>query len=415
MIYCYLLIVALSPDLCRTTTYGVYAGETKIGRLVLSLTRKDRAYVYTTDFEAVLRTPRRVQHLYLHEEKSFSSQKPHRLRSIVHGSNLTGKREAWRGEIKNRQFVVTAGGKRLVASLPRLTLEEALGPALFVRRGPAVGQEAAGGGARVLARAKHDVDGNEVEVFTVQEGKEKNRYLANGELLTGYFAGLRIVRESAGCVPTIDLHTRVATANRRAPSNRVTRALYLVPNAVTPATIRERIAGRLNGRILLEVTAATWSDREEMEPAPGDRSVHAVRALAARLGAGRAPRDRLRAFSQWIIRHIVPTDTEDAPSAAEIIARRAGDCTERAGLFAALCRAAGIPARRVNGLRWHGDAFYAHAWCEAFLGTWIEIDPETGRPVDARFLLLWRTPDARRLLHLLGATIEVVSFTEQRP
>jgi transglutaminase-like putative cysteine protease len=389
----------------------VYAGETKIGRLVLSLDREDGAYVLTTDFDVALRTSGRVQHLFFHEEKNFSLQKPYRLRSIVHGSNVTGKREAWRGEVRDGQFVITVAGKRSVTALPRLTLEEALAPTLFVRRGPAVGQAVAGGSISVLARTTEEIDGSEVEIFLVREGAEENRYLANGELLSGEFAGLRIVRESAGPVPTISLRTRVATASRRAPASGVVRALYMVPEAVTPVGDRERVAGRISGRRLLEVTAAAWPETTEPGPAPQISSAPSVRDLAARLGAGRAPRERLAAFSHWIMRTIVPTDVDGTPSAAQIIARRAGDCTERAELFAALCRASGISSRRVNGLRWHGDAFYAHAWCEVFLGSWVEIDPETGCPVDARFLLLWRKPDARRLLHLLDAQIEVVSFS----
>jgi transglutaminase-like putative cysteine protease len=62
---------------------------------------------------------------------------------------------------------------------------------------------------------------------------------------------------------------------------------------------------------------------------------------------------------------------------------RAGDCTEFAGLFAALCRAAGIPARVVGGfvLRESGIVSFHdyHNWAEFHHdGTWHLADPQRG-------------------------------------
>lgn len=68
-------------------------------------------------------------------------------------------------------------------------------------------------------------------------------------------------------------------------------------------------------------------------------------------------------------------------SAAEVAESRQGDCTEFAVLTAALCRAAGIPARIVVGVAYvdefmgYEEVFGGHSWTEAYVGDkWIGLD-----------------------------------------
>jgi hypothetical protein len=79
-------------------------------------------------------------------------------------------------------------------------------------------------------------------------------------------------------------------------------------------------------------------------------------------------------------------------TASEVLRNGAGDCTEHAVLVVALMRAAGIPARAVDGIVFAADqggsgmAGY-HAWAEIWLGQWIGVDAtvnETG--TSARYL-----------------------------
>lgn len=79
-------------------------------------------------------------------------------------------------------------------------------------------------------------------------------------------------------------------------------------------------------------------------------------------------------------------------TATEVLRNGAGDCTEHAVLVVALMRAAGIPARLVDGIvvasheDGSGVAGY-HAWAEIWLGEWIGVDAtvnETG--TSARYL-----------------------------
>ena len=71
-------------------------------------------------------------------------------------------------------------------------------------------------------------------------------------------------------------------------------------------------------------------------------------------------------------------------TASEVLQRRTGDCTEFAVLTAAMCRAAGIPARVAVGVAyvgdWQGftDQCGGHAWTQVYIGQetgkWIDID-----------------------------------------
>jgi len=67
-------------------------------------------------------------------------------------------------------------------------------------------------------------------------------------------------------------------------------------------------------------------------------------------------------------------------SATEVAASRKGDCSEFAVLCAAMCRAAGIPARVVVGVAYVEDfagrsGFGGHAWTEAYIGgKWVGLD-----------------------------------------
>ena len=61
-------------------------------------------------------------------------------------------------------------------------------------------------------------------------------------------------------------------------------------------------------------------------------------------------------------------------SALEVCRDRAGDCSEHAVLLAALCRAAGIPARVCMGVVYVGGVWAGHAWNEVWIaGEWYGL------------------------------------------
>ena len=66
-----------------------------------------------------------------------------------------------------------------------------------------------------------------------------------------------------------------------------------------------------------------------------------------------------------------------SPTAAEILEDGGGDCSEHCVLFVTLCRAAGIPARRLSGYAQVGDMWGSHSFSEVWLGRWVGCDPTT--------------------------------------
>jgi len=90
---------------------------------------------------------------------------------------------------------------------------------------------------------------------------------------------------------------------------------------------------------------------------------------------------------------------------AAVLEKKAGDCNEHAVLLAALLRAAGIPARVCAGLVYKDDAFYYHAWNEAYLGSWVSMDAVSNQmPADPTHIKLAQGgPDKQTsILGLIG-------------
>ncbi|MBP8304448.1 MAG: transglutaminase domain-containing protein [Phycisphaerae bacterium] len=92
--------------------------------------------------------------------------------------------------------------------------------------------------------------------------------------------------------------------------------------------------------------------------------------------------EAVRRIEAFVAGHVKNKDlTVGYASAAEVASTRQGDCTEHALLTAALCRAAGIPARVVTGLAYVPEfagvrnCFGGHAWTAAYVGgQWMGLD-----------------------------------------
>jgi hypothetical protein len=111
-------------------------------------------------------------------------------------------------------------------------------------------------------------------------------------------------------------------------------------------------------------------------------------------------------------------------SAREAWERRAGDCTEDAALFAALARAAGIPARVANGIvysrdRYHGESetFVPHSWVVAYVdGEWrsfdISVDGHDASHI--AFMIGDGEPEAVAAANQLAGLVELTEMAEVR-
>jgi hypothetical protein len=82
----------------------------------------------------------------------------------------------------------------------------------------------------------------------------------------------------------------------------------------------------------------------------------------------------------WVLKSITKKDMSlGFASALEVCHDREGDCTEHAVLLAALCRAAGIPARVLLGAEFIGGVWGGHAWNDVWIdGAWYPLDATNG-------------------------------------
>ncbi len=108
----------------------------------------------------------------------------------------------------------------------------------------------------------------------------------------------------------------------------------------------------------------------------------AVLALATSLvGDAGSSGDRTAAFSSWIASSLQHTGYNATDRGALwALAKRGGDCSDYAALLTALCRAGGIPARRVLGVALPASG---GAIARGDLHVWVEVLPAEGwRPLD---------------------------------
>jgi hypothetical protein len=121
-----------------------------------------------------------------------------------------------------------------------------------------------------------------------------------------------------------------------------------------------------------------------------------LRAAAREVvGENRDAREAARRIADYVFTRLSKRSPDiGQPTALQIHALRTGDCSEHALYFTALCRAAGIPARRCSGWVCIGDDWGSHAWCEIWVGAWIGADPTTNEiGTRARYIFLTRPDD----------------------
>jgi hypothetical protein len=193
---------------------------------------------------------------------------------------------------------------------------------------------------------------------------------------------------------------------------------------VLPSDARQRLYGN---KLIVERETATggasyvlpyggseW--RAELAATPFLQSDHPrVRETAAEILQGevdaRRAAERLR---HWVFEHLRKVPTASLPNALQALAMGEGDCNEHAVLYAALARAAGLPARVVAGIVYIDGVFLYHAWNEVWLGEgWVSTDTTVDQmPVDATHVkLVEGGPEAHTaIVPLLGRlSIEVLN------
>jgi hypothetical protein len=114
----------------------------------------------------------------------------------------------------------------------------------------------------------------------------------------------------------------------------------------------------------------------------------------------------------WVNKNIQKMPVVSVPNALETLRNRIGDCNEHAVLYAALARAAGIPAQVEAGIVYQRGRFYYHAWNVLYLGAWITADSALRQlPADVTHICFVRGTERQiDLIRLIGKLkIEILS------
>ncbi|MBP1619898.1 MAG: transglutaminase protein [Acidobacteria bacterium] len=113
--------------------------------------------------------------------------------------------------------------------------------------------------------------------------------------------------------------------------------------------------------------------------------------LAALTGGTTSSFELLADVVGFVTRRVrLDEDDRGAQDALAVLSRGRSRCSGRANLAVGLLRAAGIPARVVQGLLLHDDGARWHRWGEAWLGAgWVPFDPgASAGVVSVRYLPL---------------------------
>ncbi len=129
------------------------------------------------------------------------------------------------------------------------------------------------------------------------------------------------------------------------------------------------------------VDAAPGDDAREPSNLVQSDDPKIVAAAKKATGGEKDPWQAAIALERFVNGYVTQKDfTQAFATASEVMESRQGDCSEHAVLLAALCRAAGIPARGAVGLVYQNGKFYFHMWTEVYVGRrWTAIDATLAR------------------------------------
>jgi len=178
----------------------------------------------------------------------------------------------------------------------------------------------------------------------------------------------------------------------------------------------------LSGNVLTVTLEKPFTGNDHREPEPAEflapslfvQSDHPdIVALANSIVGDNVVRiDKVKAIKGWLYTEIEKRPVLSVPDALETLKNRMGDCNEHAVLFAALARAAGVPARIEAGLVYLNGRFYYHAWNTVFTGRWVTVDSLMNQlPADVTHIRFTRGgPESQ--LDMMGAigniTLEIL-------
>ena len=131
---------------------------------------------------------------------------------------------------------------------------------------------------------------------------------------------------------------------------------------------------------------------------------------------------KIRKIMDWIDTHIAKKPV-DVFTALDVLETRQAECQGHAYLFAAICRAVGIPTRIANGIVYskQHQGFLYHTWAECWLkDVWVAIDPIFMQlPADATHVKFVEGESISNLLPLIGIIgkidVQIIQAMETKP
>lgn len=179
----------------------------------------------------------------------------------------------------------------------------------------------------------------------------------------------------------------------------VTITVVGLPERFRVDNYRQRFKQLPNGRVEVKVSAnapKARASRPLADPAGGsnlkssiivESDNERIRELAKKLvGNEKDAYAAARAIARWVNQNVEKDYGSSSDRATDVLKTMKGDCTEHSLLTVALMRAAGIPAKRIDGLVYlmqddRVPAYYWHEWVEAYVGEWTQLDPTFGEDV----------------------------------
>ena len=375
----------------------------------------------------------------------FDARPPYRLRLIESEERAPDGSERLRIEREGDEFAVTrvAHGRTTSKRVPASheTLRDRCAVSELVRRGGKAGDSAtyvefslnALGDVEQTAAVQEVVEeewhGKRQRVFVVtQPGDDATRtmrYLEDGTFVQGVLGDvfeLRLEDEKEATRPPgrgelfeVRRKVRVEGLNLKGDEiARLTLAIKGMPEGVLVESATQSVerpstraqAEGDDGVLVVTLTESALPDApsisdddrtrlaEYLEATDEIQSDHRSIRRRARLIVDEDddPLEQARAICAWVHRHVEASTLSNYRTALDVLRHRKGDCTEDTLLFVAFCRAAGVPARQVDGLVYAGPGervFGMHRWAQIWVGTWVDVDPTLGQvPADPTHIAL---------------------------
>ncbi len=143
----------------------------------------------------------------------------------------------------------------------------------------------------------------------------------------------------------------------------------------------------------------------------------AVRIQAEQVIKGETDQRRIaERLLNWVSAEVTTAVNPGIPNPRRALRTRKGDASDRAILFVALARAAGLEARPVAGIVAQERGWSRHAWAEVKLGGWVPADPSFGTfPAGAGYVrLIAGAPADPLYLVPLAASLAPERLTRQK-